>query len=448
MHLSKKILISFIIIVLVSIGLVSLIANISINKKFDFYLVEEKESKLNSISQSIEVICGHSIIDTNKLDNLAEYENISFSIYDESLNLIYSSNSSGHMMKIHGNSNGMMRRMHGNSSSDKEYTYIMKNGYSLKLQYQDDNYLSESAYIFKGTLTKSILIAGSIALVFGIIFSLYTSKTITNPLVEISNISNKILKNEKIPHLSSDIIEIQDIYKSLEYLSLNIENQEKLRQEYSSNISHELRTPLTTIKSYLEAIDDGIWQLDSHNMKILREEIDRINQLIDDLSRSFYMEEGNLVIQKDYLNIKEEVLDGIQIIRPKYDKKGFIIESNLEDIRAYIDKDKFKQVLLNLLSNSYNYMEENSGIVTIRLKESNNDFILSLKDNGMGIPSSSLDRVFDRLYRVDSSRNKSTGGSGLGLSIVKDIVEAHKGNISVNSLYGHYTEFIIVIPKE
>lgn len=448
MHLSKKILISFIIIVLVSIGLVSLITNISINKKFDFYLVEEKESKLNFISQSIEVICGHSMIDTNKLDNLAEYENISFSIYDESLNLIYSSNSSGHMMKIHGNSNGMMRRMHGNSSSDKEYTYIMKNGYSLKLQYQDDNYLSESAYIFKGTLTKSILIAGSIALVFGIIFSLYTSKTITNPLVEISNISNKILKNEKIPHLSSDIIEIQDIYKSLEYLSLNIENQEKLRQEYSSNISHELRTPLTTIKSYLEAIDDGIWQLDSHNMKILREEIDRINQLIDDLSRSFYMEEGNLVIQKDYLNIKEEVLDGIQIIRPKYDKKGFIIESNLEDIRAYIDKDKFKQVLLNLLSNSYNYMEENSGIVTIRLKESNNDFILSLKDNGMGIPSSSLDRVFDRLYRVDSSRNKSTGGSGLGLSIVKDIVEAHKGNISVNSLYGHYTEFIIVIPKE
>lgn len=448
MHLSKKILISFIIIVLVSIGLVSLITNISINKKFDFYLVEEKESKLNFISQSIEVICGHSMIDTNKLDNLAEYENISFSIYDESLNLIYSSNSSGHMMKIHGNSNGMMRRMHGNSSSDKEYTYIMKNGYSLKLQYQDDNYLSESAYIFKGTLTKSILIAGSIALVFGIIFSLYTSKTITNPLVEISNISNKILKNEKIPHLSSDIIEIQDIYKSLEYLSLNIENQEKLRQEYSSNISHELRTPLTTIKSYLEAIDDGIWQLDSHNMKILREEIDRINQLIDDLSRSFYMEEGNLVIQKDYLNIKEEVLDVIQIIRPKYDKKGFIIESNLEDIRAYIDKDKFKQVLLNLLSNSYNYMEENSGIVTIRLKESNNDFILSLKDNGMGIPSSSLDRVFDRLYRVDSSRNKSTGGSGLGLSIVKDIVEAHKGNISVNSLYGHYTEFIIVIPKE
>lgn len=448
MHLSKKILISFIIIVLVSIGLVSLITNISINKKFDFYLVEEKESKLNSISQSIEVICGHSMIDTNKLDNLAEYENISFSIYDESLNLIYSSNSSGHMMKIHGNSNGMMRRMHSNNSSDKEYTYIMKNGYSLKLQYQDDNYLSESAYIFKGTLTQSILIAGSIALVFGIIFSLYTSKTIINPLVKISNISNKILKNEKIPQLSSDIIEIQDIYKSLEYLSLNIENQEKLRQEYASNISHELRTPLTTIKSYLEAIDDGIWQLDSHNMKILREEIDRINQLIDDLSRSFYMEEGNLVIQKDYLNIKEEVLDGIQIIRPKYDKKGFIIESNLEDIRAYIDKDKFKQVLLNLLSNSYNYMDENSGIVTIGLKESNNDFILSLKDNGMGIPSSSLDRVFDRLYRVDSSRNKSTGGSGLGLSIVKDIVEAHKGNISVNSLYGHYTEFIIVIPKE
>ena len=175
-------------------------------------------------------------------------------------------------------------------------------------------------------------------------------------------------------------------------------------------------------------------------------EVHRLAGLVDDLKTSFSSEEYKLNLNRSNFNMSKEVHNIIDTFKPIYIKGGYSLTSSIEEgIMINMDLDKLKQIIYNLLSNSIKYLNQN-GLVSINLKTENNQAILIIEDNGIGIKKEDLTYIFDRFYRSDSSRNRNTGGTGLGLSIVKSFVEAHNGKISIDSIYGEGTKVTIILP--
>ena len=175
-------------------------------------------------------------------------------------------------------------------------------------------------------------------------------------------------------------------------------------------------------------------------------EITRLSNLVDDLKDSFSAEEYNINLNKIKFNISQEMENIITTFTPIYNQKNHSIKYSIEkDIEVLMDKDKFKQIINNLLSNSLRYLEDN-GEVFVELKKVEDNLIITVEDNGIGIKKEDLPFIFHRFYRVDNSRDKATGGTGLGLSIVKSMVEAHGGKIDIESEYKKGTKAILQFP--
>lgn len=449
MKLSKKLSISFIIVILVSITTISIISTIMINNRFENYLVEERENKFQSISNEINEILDKKDSNLDKMDilNFTQTENINIKIIDTNNRLIYNSN------RGMGNHGGMMNKKHriplGNYI-EKSYPLIKdseKIG-SLLIGYIDNSYLTDSALIFKSTLKKSIFLSSFVTIVLGILISMYLSKNLTSPLINIRNTAIDIRHGNlnSRSNIETNTLEIKDLSDSINYLGDTLLAEENSRKSYASDISHELRTPLTTLKSHLEAMLDGVWEPSEDHLNILLQEIDRLSNFTDDLRDSFKTKVYKENLNKTDFNLSQALKEIITAFTPIYNKNNYVLETLIEDnIEVKFDRDKFNQIINNLLTNSNNYLRVN-GKVILELKKDNKNIIIKIRDNGIGIKSEDLPHIFDRFYRADSSRNKESGGSGLGLSIVKTLVEAHGGTISMSSIYEKGTEVEIILP--
>lgn len=447
MKLSKKLTISFILAILISIATISIISTIMINNRFENYLVRERENKFKRISNEINELfaINGSGLDKKEILKFALSEDINIKIVDSNDGLIYNSNR-GMGMHI-----GMNRKHKTPAGKyvEKSYPLVENNNTIGKLiiGYIDNSYLTDSALIFKSTLRRSIILSSFITIIIGILISMYLSKTLTSPLVDIRNtaidIRNGNLNSKS--NVETNTLEIKDLSDSINYLGETLMKEENSRKSYASDISHELRTPLTTLKTHLEAMLDGVWEPSEEHLNILLQEIDRLSHFTDDLRDSFKSKVYDVSLNKTIFNISQELKDIITVFKPIYNKNNFILDHSIEDdIEINFDKEKFNQIINNLLNNSKNYLGDN-GKVTVELKRYESNIILKIADNGIGIKAEDLSQIFDRFYRVDSSRNKGTGGSGPGLSIVKTLVESHGGTISINSEYGKGTEVIIFL---
>ena len=226
-----------------------------------------------------------------------------------------------------------------------------------------------------------------------------------------------------------------------------MDEQENLRKRLTTDISHELRTPLTSIQTHLEAMIDGIWEADEERLNSVNEEVIRMANLVNQLK---YL--AKFDSDKSKLNLQEVRLDKL-IKTIVYNNEGRALEKNikidvdLEEVSAYLDKDKISQVVVNLLTNAIRYTNEGGNIFVTAYRDK--EYIkICVKDNGIGIPEDNLKFIFERFYRVDESRSKSTGGIGVGLTIVKSVVDLHNGTIEVKSQVDKGTEFIITLPVD
>lgn len=238
----------------------------------------------------------------------------------------------------------------------------------------------------------------------------------------------------------------------------DVTEQEKIereRRDFVSNVSHELRTPLTSMRSYLEALIDGAWkdpEIAPNFLQVTQEETDRMIRMISDLLNLSRMDAGNSELELEYININElmsHVLDRFDMMIQSSDKpkKAFSIkrEFNNRQIWAEIDTDKMMQVFDNIMNNAIKYSPD-GGTITCRLQETHNSVVISVSDQGMGIPRKDLPHVFDRFYRVDKARARSMGGTGLGLAISKEVIQRHGGKIWVDSIEGKGTTFYVSLP--
>ncbi|MNT17843.1 Signal transduction histidine-protein kinase BaeS [compost metagenome] len=221
-----------------------------------------------------------------------------------------------------------------------------------------------------------------------------------------------------------------------------LENQENLRNRLTSDVAHELRTPLTIVRTHLEAMIDGVWEITNERLISCNNELKRITLIVEDLEKIAEIE--NIILNKTKFNINDLIIDITNTFETELMNKQIVLKKDLKASNIVADKDKIGQVIINLISNAIKYSKNNS-IINIRTLEENNKTIIEISDNGIGISEDDLPYIFDRFYRVDKSRNRSTGGSGIGLSIAKTILDAHNSEIIVKSEFGVGSDFIIKI---
>ncbi|WP_438319144.1 two-component system histidine kinase PnpS [Sporosarcina sp. FA9] len=226
---------------------------------------------------------------------------------------------------------------------------------------------------------------------------------------------------------------------------------EEVRKNFVANVSHELRTPITSIKGFTETLLAGAME-DSEVLKefleIIQKEGDRLHLLIDDLLALSAMEREGFLLELAPVNIAKVINDAIRTVSGKIEKKNMTIKLNVEsDIQIEGDAIRLNQVIVNILSNAISYSKEHKTIA-ISLFEINDDIVIEVRDEGIGIAASELPRLFERFYRVDRARSRDSGGTGLGLAIVKHLVEAHAGTITVESKLGKGTTFKIYLPNK
>ncbi len=223
---------------------------------------------------------------------------------------------------------------------------------------------------------------------------------------------------------------------------------QKMRQEFFSNVSHELKTPITSIQGYTELLYNDFAksrEQEKEFLKIIQREITNITNLINNILTISKLENKEFEINKSEVNIKIIVEDIISSTKPMCLEKNINIKNNCEDITIFADYKKIHQLFNNLIVNAIKYNKQN-GYVEINCVKTDENIIIIVKDNGIGIPLVDRNRIFERFYRVQKGRSKNDGGTGLGLSIVKHIVKYYNGKIKVKSTEGFGSEFIIKIP--
>ena len=232
------------------------------------------------------------------------------------------------------------------------------------------------------------------------------------------------------------------------------EKEERERRLFVSNVSHELRTPLTSVKSYLEALDEGALSepVAPDFIKVSLDETNRMMRMVTDLLHLSRIDNATSHLDVELINFTAF----ITFILNRFDKmRGPDEEKKYDLVRDYpitsvwieIDTDKMTQVIDNILNNAIKYSPD-GGKITVTMKTTDDQMILSISDQGLGIPKQDLPRIFDRFYRVDRARSRAQGGTGLGLSIAKEIIKQHNGFIWAKSIYGKGSTFTIVLPYD
>jgi histidine kinase len=231
------------------------------------------------------------------------------------------------------------------------------------------------------------------------------------------------------------IDELAQLALSFNQMAMKLEYTEDKRRQLIGDVAHELRTPLTTIKGSMEGLIDGVLTPDVQTFQHIHRQTDRLQRLIDDLQELSRVEAGAYEMNL----LPQEVQDLVEIMRttliPQFDEKGVAlnVELGARLPRVYADEDRIGQVLLNLVGNALQYTPA-GGVVTIRARQVRDEVLISVSDTGVGIQAEHIDQIFTRFYRVDSSRSRSVGGSGIGLTIAKHLTEAHGGRIWAESL--------------
>lgn len=251
------------------------------------------------------------------------------------------------------------------------------------------------------------------------------------------------------------IIGMNDVWKGILLVFhdiTEIKKLEQMRKDFVANVSHELKTPITSIKGFSETLLDGAME-DKQTLvaflTIILNESDRLQTLIQDLLDLSKMEKQGFQLSYQKMNIVDVLKEVLPILAGKANEKNIALQLEAEGDEVFVEGDvyRLKQVFINLITNAISYTPAN-GLVKVEVRERTNKIRIKVIDTGIGIEKKEIPRIFERFYRVDRARSRNSGGTGLGLAIVKHLIEAHKGNIRVESKVGRGTTFIIELLKE
>ena len=322
---------------------------------------------------------------------------------------------------------------------------VEKHGYVYMFKYTNDvqKLISE--------LNQHFILASALILFFMLITVYFLSRALTKPLISMKEATKKLSKGDfsvSLPIRSKD--ELGELSRSIQTLANDLNYLKKERNEFLASVSHELRTPITYVKGYADiAGRPGIDETErAQYLKIIKEEGERLSTLLEELFNLAKLDQNEFTINKERINLSDFLRSIYERILPAFNNKGIkLIIECMDNIYLQLDPVRFEQVLTNLLDNALKYSEGNTSTYIKAFKIDGNVHLL-IQDEGIGIPKEDLPFIFDRLYRVDKSRSRATGGFGIGLAIVKELVEAQGGQISVISEIGQGTCFTIIFRED
>lgn len=428
----------FSILIVFSVGFTS---NYLFQREFNKYLKNTNLKTMKDIIIEIEDIIKKEKLEDNlgkrDINRLINRNGYNATIVDSEGKKIFEST-------MHGMKSG------NNMDSENKLYYsqnIMINGEKGKIYIylKQDHMISEESDIFKKSLSKSYTINSIILIIFSLIISYFFSKSISKPIVKLVDMTEEIEKgNYKIENRDKkkNFIEVEKLEKSIENMAETLYNQDNFRRKFISDITHEIKTPIAIIKSQIEAIEEGIMEFDKESLKMLDEEVDFLNNIFMDLKKLNNLDKEDDKLKLEEVRLDLELKNIVKGFKMLYLKKGIEIIENFEELSLKLDKEKFKQFIGNILINSYKYSKENKKVI-VSLKEINRKAILSIEDEGIGIPEEDLKYVFERFYRSEKSRNRKSGGLGIGLTIVKRIADLHNWKIKIESEVNVGTKIII-----
>lgn len=331
-------------------------------------------------------------------------------------------------------------------------------GYAELAFNEPQSYTELDIHYFRG-MTQGLLTAVIVTVIAAVLIGWMISQRITKPLRAMTDMAVKLREgdlNQRIS-LPKGQDELKILSQTLNHLAAEMQRLEKLRKNLAADVAHELRTPLTTLKSHLLAFIDGIWEPTPERLRDYLEEIERLISLSSGIEALTRTEIERLDLQPSREDLVETTRDAVQLMQISFQKKGVNLSfAGQGPCFAIIDRDKWKQIIINLLVNALKYTPT-GGTVLVKVRQEFREgnrkadvkpewIQVSVADTGIGIPPEHLPYIFERFYRVDASRTRSTGGAGIGLTIVKNLVQAHGGTIFVDSEPRKGTSFSIRIP--
>ncbi len=298
------------------------------------------------------------------------------------------------------------------------------------------------------SINRFLIWSGVLAAGAAVILTFFLSRRILAPVESLSKAARDLARgdfSQRVDVKSKD--EVGELAGAFNSMAQELADAETVRRNMVADVAHELRTPLSNLRGYMEAIKDGLVKPDATTIGTMHEEVAVLTRLIEDLQELALAESGQLDLDFQPCDLADLTRRAVTAYGPKAEEAGVAIVLDLPDsapLRG--DPGRLGQALRNLLTNAVNYTPA-GGVVTVSVSVSGDDLELRVSDTGPGIPEDQIPHVFERFYRVDKSRSRATGGTGLGLTIAHRLVEAHGGRISLESRVGHGASFCIILPK-
>lgn len=308
--------------------------------------------------------------------------------------------------------------------------------------------LSESQNIYLSNVNRTLIWVGSIAILLVLLVALWQSRSIVHPLREMADASRRLAKgdyNQRVQVQRND--ELGDMATAFNQMAVDLSQQSELRRQMMADVAHELRTPLSVLRIDLESMEDGLMEASPENVRALQSEVRYLSNLVDDLRMLSLADAGDLKIEKSPVELNSLVREMVerQQNAAREQKIKMTVHYAENEIFVMGDPQRLSQVMVNLLSNAIQHTLPDYEITT-KIEVENRLARVSVTNFGTWIPKEDLERIFDRFYRLERSRNRDQGGSGLGLSIARSLINAHGGKIWAESEQGTSTTFIFTLP--
>jgi two-component system sensor histidine kinase BaeS len=459
--LRTKLTAAFLVTTLILFALVSIFANVILEKQFNNYVINQQEQKNNAIISTITT----RYIDWGGKWDPAGMESIGVNALENGQMLRFTDSSGAVLWDAMIHNSGMCASIINNMSKTMQTRYMgFQGGYTEKLYpilidgksvgsvavgFYGPYYYSANDILFLDSLNRLLKLAGLLALLISFVLGAIMAKQLSKPIKEVIDSACKITKGDykgKIAETSSTT-EIRDLTATFNALSEALEKQEALRKRLTADVAHELRTPLATLQSHMEAMLDGVWELDANRLKSCHEETVRLTKIVGELEALTRYESENMILIKTNFDLSETLQRIIASFESAFKTKKIFLSLDASTQFIEADEDKVSQILVNILSNALKFTPE-EGRIDVLLTGSDKFVEIKVRDSGIGIAEDDIPYIYERFFRGEKSRNQKTGGSGIGLAIVKTLVDAHHGTIEVKSQIGQGSEFIVTLPKK
>ncbi len=428
--LSRKLLISHVGVALAALLSIVLLVNLVMNISFNQYQKNQQQTEIQSLLDDLEDAYNVSTGQWNTnvwmtISHQAMISDYMVRVYDKDSRLIWDTNQMGRQIQV-------------NSQSAQETikkTIVKGNQQVGTLEFLPVKETSQSLNQKFLRMFNTLLWAAMILVIVGTyLFSRYMAKSISQPLLEIKDIASKMREGDlssRVEMLNQNT-EIDDVGRTLNHLADGLEKQDQLRKSLTADVAHELRTPLTTIQSHLEAFQDGIWEPTPDKLQVCHDQVLRLVRLISDLENLAAVENPMVQLMTEIVSLNEIVGESLNTVSSQFGQERLSAALiSKSDVWITGDRARLLQVFVNLISNAFKYTS--SGSVHIEVLKEKAEGVVIVSDTGMGISKDELPYIFERFYRGEKSRNRKTGGAGIGLAVVKAIVDAHAGTIHVES---------------